>query len=143
MISPSQHCAAQRCDLLVSMISHRSLTLCVAERLRRLELYGVDKHHPSEAPHRDIAQTLVFHMADVDTVDASYVPLMTFHFRLSDIPDSAVQIFHELLETYQVRSSISLQSCLADSHLIAPWRATVYHASQTQRTRVFLSSRHS
>lgn len=43
------------------------------ERLRRLELYGHDKHHPSEEPHRQHANVLVFHMSDVDSIDASYV----------------------------------------------------------------------
>ncbi|KAI0686700.1 sulfate anion transporter [Cytidiella melzeri] len=56
------------------------------ERLRRLELYGHDQHHPSEAPHRQHANTLVFHLADVDSIDAS-----------------AVQILQELIETYQGR----------------------------------------
>ncbi|TCD66273.1 hypothetical protein EIP91_001602 [Steccherinum ochraceum] len=61
-------------------------TAQLKERLRRLELYGLDKHHPSEEPHRQFAQILVFHMADVETIDAS-----------------AVQIFREILETYQHR----------------------------------------
>jgi len=51
-----------------------------------LELYGVDKLHPSEAPRRQQASILVFHMADVDTCDAS-----------------AAQIFYELLEDYRSR----------------------------------------
>ena len=42
-----------------------------AERLRRLELYGHDKHHPADEPHRHAASVLVFHLADVDTIDAS------------------------------------------------------------------------
>ena len=41
------------------------------ERLRRLELYGLARLHPSEAPRRQQASVLVFHMADVDTCDAS------------------------------------------------------------------------
>ena len=41
------------------------------ERLRRLELYGHDKHHPADEPHRHAASVLVFHLADVDTIDAS------------------------------------------------------------------------
>lgn len=44
-----------------------------SERLRRLELYGHDKHHPADEPHRHDANVLVFHLADVDTIDASYV----------------------------------------------------------------------
>ncbi|KAG2352276.1 hypothetical protein BDR07DRAFT_1498751 [Suillus spraguei] len=59
-------------------------TFPLKERLRRLELYGPERTHPSEEPRRQPASTLVFHMADVETCDAS-----------------AVQIFHELLETYQ------------------------------------------
>ncbi|KAK7691301.1 hypothetical protein QCA50_004695 [Cerrena zonata] len=61
-------------------------TAQLKERLRRLELYGNDKHHPSEEPHRQHANVLVFHMSDVDSVDAS-----------------AVQIFRELVETYKGR----------------------------------------
>ena len=41
------------------------------ERLHRLELYGLDNLHPSEAPRREQASILVFHLADVDTCDAS------------------------------------------------------------------------
>ena len=58
----------------------RYLTLCMpdqctsgAERLRRLELYGHDRSHPSDEPRRPQATVLIFHMADVETVDASYV----------------------------------------------------------------------
>jgi len=61
-------------------------TAQLKERLRRLELYGPQRHHPSEEPSRREASVLVFHMADVDTCDAS-----------------AAQIFHELLEEYKSR----------------------------------------
>lgn len=56
------------------------------ERLRRLELYGPNKAHPSEAPRRHDASVVLFHMSDVETIDAS-----------------AVQIFKELSETYRER----------------------------------------
>ena len=46
-------------------------TQLVLERLHRLELYGLDRLHPSEAPRRQQASVLVFHMADVDSCDAS------------------------------------------------------------------------
>jgi len=55
-------------------------------RLRRFELYGAHRAHPSEEPRRQPPKVLVFHMADVDSCDAS-----------------AVQIFHELLESYKDR----------------------------------------
>ncbi|GJE94663.1 sulfate anion transporter [Phanerochaete sordida] len=61
-------------------------TAQMKERLRRMELYGHDRHHPSEEPHRPHAHTLVFHLADVDSIDAS-----------------AIQIFYELVETYKAR----------------------------------------
>ncbi|KAF4621367.1 hypothetical protein D9613_001001 [Agrocybe pediades] len=61
-------------------------TAQLKERLRRLELYGVDKSHPSEEPRREQASVLVFHMADVDSCDAS-----------------AAQIFYELCEEYKNR----------------------------------------
>ncbi|PCH35721.1 sulfate anion transporter [Wolfiporia cocos MD-104 SS10] len=59
-------------------------TAQLKERLRRLELYGVNKHHPSDEPQREHASVLVFHLADVDSIDAS-----------------AAQIFYELVETYK------------------------------------------
>lgn len=55
-------------------------------RLRKLELYGAEPAHPSEEPRRLPPNALVFHMGDVESCDAS-----------------AVQIFHELLETYKNR----------------------------------------
>jgi high affinity sulfate transporter 1 len=61
-------------------------TAQLKERLRRFELYGDGQSHPSEEPRRQQASVLVFHMADVESCDAS-----------------AVQIFHELFETYQSR----------------------------------------
>jgi trans-aconitate methyltransferase len=48
-------------------------TAQLKERLRRLELYGIDKSHPSEEPRREQASILVFHLADVETCDASSV----------------------------------------------------------------------
>ncbi|PPQ88997.1 hypothetical protein CVT25_005095 [Psilocybe cyanescens] len=61
-------------------------TAQLKERLRRLELYGIHKLHPSEEPRREQTSVLVFHLADVDSCDAS-----------------AAQIFHELLEEYKNR----------------------------------------
>jgi len=59
------------------------------ERLRRVELYGPDRAHPSEPPRREEATVLVFHMADVEEVDAS-----------------AAQIFSEILTTYKSRGAL-------------------------------------
>jgi len=61
-------------------------TAQLKERLRRFELYGDGHSHPSEEPCRQQASVLVFHMADMDSCDAS-----------------AVQIFLELFETYKSR----------------------------------------
>ncbi|KAH9011034.1 sulfate anion transporter [Lactarius hengduanensis] len=61
-------------------------TAQLKERLRRLELYGVHPNHPSDVPRRQQASVLIFHMADVETCDAS-----------------AVQIFYELFESYRGR----------------------------------------
>ncbi|KAF9484145.1 sulfate anion transporter [Pholiota conissans] len=61
-------------------------TAQLKERLRRLELYGIDPLHPSEEPRRDEASVLVFHLADVDSCDAS-----------------AARIFYELSEEYKSR----------------------------------------
>ncbi|GHJ83886.1 hypothetical protein NliqN6_0288 [Naganishia liquefaciens] len=56
------------------------------ERLRRLEIYGAGKFHPSDAPKRDGATAVVFHMNDVEDIDAS-----------------ALQIFSELAQSYKDR----------------------------------------
>ncbi|KAI0302286.1 sulfate transporter family-domain-containing protein [Multifurca ochricompacta] len=61
-------------------------TAQLKERLRRLELYGVHRNHPSDVPRRQQASVFIFHVADVETCDAS-----------------AVQIFHELFESYRSR----------------------------------------
>ncbi|KAF5384491.1 hypothetical protein D9757_006434 [Collybiopsis confluens] len=61
-------------------------TAQLKERLRRLELYGIGKNHPSEDPRRNQATVLVFHMADMDQCDAS-----------------SCQIFGELIEEYRSR----------------------------------------
>ncbi|KAJ7154873.1 sulfate anion transporter, partial [Mycena crocata] len=61
-------------------------TAQLKERLRRLELYGIGKSHPSDEPRRQQATVLVFHMADVETCDAS-----------------AVEMFYELCEEYKNR----------------------------------------
>ncbi|KIY52222.1 sulfate anion transporter [Fistulina hepatica ATCC 64428] len=76
----------------VLIVSIRENTLDFAntaqlkERLRRLELYGVDRMHPSEDPQRSPASSLVFHMLDVAECDAQ-----------------ATQIFYELLVEYKNR----------------------------------------
>ncbi|BEI93842.1 uncharacterized protein CcaverHIS019_0603010 [Cutaneotrichosporon cavernicola] len=56
------------------------------ERLRRLELYGPQKSHPSDAPLRESAKAVILHMGDVDEIDAS-----------------ALQILAELVHSYQER----------------------------------------
>ncbi|KAL4263976.1 SLC26A/SulP transporter family protein [Pleurotus pulmonarius] len=61
-------------------------TAQLKDRLRRLELYGIERSHPSEDPRRPRASVLVFHMADVESIDAS-----------------AAQIFSELVEEYKSR----------------------------------------
>ncbi|KAI0295278.1 sulfate anion transporter [Russula brevipes] len=61
-------------------------TAQIKERLRRLELYGVHRSHPADTPLRQPASVFIFHLADVNTCDAS-----------------AVQIFYELFESYRGR----------------------------------------
>ncbi|EEB96433.1 hypothetical protein MPER_04437, partial [Moniliophthora perniciosa FA553] len=61
-------------------------TAQLKERLRRLELYGVRKSHPSDRPSRKEATSIVFHMADVESCDAI-----------------AAQIILELAEEYRNR----------------------------------------
>lgn len=38
----------------------------------QLEIYGPGKFHPSDAPRRDGVTAVVFHMNDVEDIDASY-----------------------------------------------------------------------
>jgi hypothetical protein len=79
-----------------------------SERLRRFEMYGDGHSHPSEEPRRQQASVLVFHMADMDSCDASYAVVLlnniwtSSDYLLYDL-HSAVHIFYELFETYQVR----------------------------------------
>lgn len=56
------------------------------ERLRRLELYGPKKSHPSDSPRRSAAKAVILHMGDVDDIDAS-----------------ALQILYELVTAYHER----------------------------------------
>jgi MFS superfamily sulfate permease-like transporter len=56
------------------------------ERLRRLELYGSKKSHPSDEPRRKDAKAVILHMSDVDEIDAS-----------------ALQILSELVQSYHER----------------------------------------
>ncbi|KAK8861653.1 hypothetical protein IAR55_002476 [Kwoniella newhampshirensis] len=56
------------------------------ERLRRLELYGMGKSHPSDEPRRESAKALILHMGDVEEIDAS-----------------ATQILYELTKSYDER----------------------------------------
>lgn len=70
-------------------------------------MYGQSGSHPSEEPSMHEASVLVFHLADMDNCDASYVAQHR-SFALSNLSpfphlDSACQIFYELLEEYQSR----------------------------------------
>ncbi|KAG0139531.1 hypothetical protein CROQUDRAFT_70118 [Cronartium quercuum f. sp. fusiforme G11] len=56
------------------------------EQLRRLEMFGYRKRHPSQARERDHIIMLVFHLGDVEHFDSS-----------------ALQIFRDLLLEYQSR----------------------------------------
>ncbi|RXK40370.1 endoplasmic reticulum protein [Tremella mesenterica] len=46
------------------------------ERLRRLELYGAEKSHPSDEPRREHAKALILHMGDVEDIDASATQIL-------------------------------------------------------------------
>jgi hypothetical protein len=37
----------------------------------KLELYGMQKSHPSDAPRRESAKAVILHMGDVEEIDAS------------------------------------------------------------------------
>ncbi|KAI5122315.1 hypothetical protein M0805_002482 [Coniferiporia weirii] len=76
-------------------------TTQLKERLRRLELYGLQPSHPSDAPRREQASVIVFHLADLEDCDAS-----------------AAQIFHELLESYKSRGvSVFITHLRSSVHL--------------------------
>ncbi|KAF8316037.1 hypothetical protein DL93DRAFT_2078228 [Clavulina sp. PMI_390] len=71
------------------------------ERLRRLELYGPQKAHPSTpARRRTEMRALVFHMADVEVIDAS-----------------ATQIILEVCQTYKARNVQVHFAHLLNGHL--------------------------
>ncbi|KAF8331325.1 sulfate transporter family-domain-containing protein [Cantharellus anzutake] len=76
------------------------------ERLRRLELYGPRKAHPSDPIRREEARAVVFHMSDVEKIDAS-----------------AVQIFLQLTGTYKNRDVQVHFAHLKQKHLEAFRRA--------------------
>ncbi|WWC88093.1 uncharacterized protein L201_002997 [Kwoniella dendrophila CBS 6074] len=46
------------------------------ERLRRLELYGHKKSHPSDEPRRESAKALIMHMGEVQEIDASGIQIL-------------------------------------------------------------------
>lgn len=80
--------------------------------MRRLELYGPGKAHPSEAPRRQEATVLVIHMGDMESIDASCVlcsPSGGLPSLLADslvalpFPFSAIAIFSELAKSYRAR----------------------------------------
>ncbi|SCV68855.1 BQ2448_976 [Microbotryum intermedium] len=77
--------------ILIVRFRDASLTFANAgalkERLRRLERYGQGKHHPSETPSRAEASVIIFHLVDVEDIDAS-----------------ALQLIYELVEAYVSRS---------------------------------------
>ncbi|EGG08907.1 uncharacterized protein MELLADRAFT_77271 [Melampsora larici-populina 98AG31] len=56
------------------------------EKLRRLEMYGYRRRHPSDERERDQTRMLVFHLGDVEKIDAS-----------------ALQIFKEIVVEYKMR----------------------------------------
>ena len=75
-------------------------TAQLKERLRRLELYGTDPSHPSEAPRRQQARVVVFHMADVESVDASAVMILKELFKEYKDRGVDVHITHLRHRTY-------------------------------------------
>lgn len=57
---------------LTLIFSFTANTGHLKERLRRLELYGPQRAHPSQPARRQHEmRALVFHMADVEKIDAS------------------------------------------------------------------------
>ncbi|KAI5478550.1 sulfate transporter [Pseudohyphozyma bogoriensis] len=71
------------------------------ERLRRLERYGKGRHHPSDQPRRGEASVIIFHLADVEDVDAS-----------------ALQLILEVVEAY-VSRSVLVYWCGAQPQVLA------------------------
>jgi len=110
------------------------------ERLRRLELYGIEQTHPSEDPRRQQASVVVFHLADVETCDATWVGsrhrfLLGLLIRLNN---RAARTFYELLEIYQVRN-IPVYSCIripTSTKNLIPWFRLYLHQSRGVRLYV-------
>lgn len=102
------------------------------ERLRRLELYGHDRSHPSDEPRRPQATVLIFHLADVETVDASYVGFTFVMVILIFTYSRAVQLFYELVETYKVSSAspVRFRDPCVTAVFLEPRRWGVHHAPQ-------------
>ncbi|CAH7668793.1 sulfate transporter family-domain-containing protein [Phakopsora pachyrhizi] len=46
------------------------------ERLRRLEMFGYRKRHPSDSRERDHARMIVFHLGDVEKIDPSSLQIL-------------------------------------------------------------------
>lgn len=64
----------------------------------------MDHRHPSEAPTRQHAAAIVFHLADMENCDTAYVSQISFLSCDFESSNRAVQIFYELLEAYKVRA---------------------------------------
>ncbi|GAA5897412.1 hypothetical protein JCM6882_001880 [Rhodosporidiobolus microsporus] len=79
--------------VLIARIRDVALTFAntgaLKERLRRLERYGARRAHPADEPRRAEASVVVFHLADVQEVDAS-----------------AAQILGEVVESYCAREAV-------------------------------------
>lgn len=63
----------------------------------------MQKSHPSDAPRRESAKSLILHMGDVEEIDASWVPSTASGSRLHRY--RAIQILYELSKAYQERGT--------------------------------------
>ncbi|WVN84882.1 uncharacterized protein L203_100018 [Cryptococcus depauperatus CBS 7841] len=64
------------------------------ERLRRLELYGMERSHPSDEPRRESAKALVLYMGDVEEIDASAMQILFELAKAYDERGTAVHFAH-------------------------------------------------
>ncbi|KAG7531952.1 hypothetical protein FFLO_03959 [Filobasidium floriforme] len=101
------------------------------ERLRRLELYGADLVHPSEAPKRDHAHAIVFHMNDVEDIDSSALQIVLE--LVKSYKDRGVELYFVHLRSKQIKAfeRVGLLDLLDHTHFTADLRTAMRNIEET------------
>ncbi|WVQ93512.1 hypothetical protein IAU59_000586 [Kwoniella sp. CBS 9459] len=92
------------------------------ERLRRLELYGHGKSHPSDAPRREHAKALILHMGEVQEIDASAIQILfeltrAYHERGVGVHFASIRLNH--IDRFRI---VGLTDLLGPTHFHADLR---------------------